>query len=77
MRTLIRNYIDQHRYQDLMEYLKDSYSSLRVSSLDDVILWQGGNPKNFKGKKAKYDEVLRIVEWMCDEMQAFNQMENI
>lgn len=70
--TMMHNQIDQHQYDNLVLFVKENYSSIRIWELDEVIEVVKENPKDYKGKQKKYNRVVEIIEEKCDEARKLN-----
>ena len=65
--SMICRYIDGNKNTDLMDFIQNSYSEIKVADLDAVIRWTGAYPARNQNKMEKFQEVLKIVRQKIDE----------
>lgn len=62
LRTLIVNYNNSGHLNEAIYYIKTNQSKLRIADLNDALEWTGRNPREYKGKDRKIEELLNYLE---------------
>lgn len=62
LRTLIVNYNNSGHLDEAIYYIETNQSKLKVSDLNDALEWAGKNPKDYKGKDRKIEELLLFLK---------------
>ena len=61
--TIIVNYNNSGHLDDAIYYIETNQSGLSVSDLNDALEWAGKNPKEYKGKDRKIEELLNYLKF--------------
>lgn len=62
LRTLIVKYNDSGHLDDAIYYIETNQTKLRVADLNDALKWAGRNPKDYRGKDRKIEELLDYLK---------------
>jgi len=59
---LVSMIVNYRWLEDAIYFIETNQSKLRVSELNEVLEWAGRNPKEFKGKDRKIEELLYYLK---------------
>lgn len=58
---LVSMIVNYRRLEDAIYFIETNQSKLKVSDLNEALDWAGKNPKEFKGKDRKIEELLNYL----------------
>ena len=59
---LVSVIVNYRRLEDAIYYIETNQSKLKVSDLNEALDWAGKNPKEYKGKDRKIEELLNYLK---------------
>lgn len=59
---LVSSIVNSRYLDDAVYYIKTKQSKLRVPELNEALIWAGREPKEFRGKDRKIEELLNYLE---------------
>ncbi len=59
---LVSMIVNYRRLEDAIYFIETNQSKLRVSELNEALNWAGKNPREFKGKDRKIEELLNYLK---------------
>ncbi len=62
LRTMIVNCNNEGHLDDAIYYIKNNQTKLKIADLNDALEWAGRNPRNYRGKDRKIEELLYYLE---------------
>jgi hypothetical protein len=59
---LVSMIVNYRRLEDAIYFIETNQSKLRISELNEALNWAGKNPREFKGKDRKIEELLNYLK---------------
>ena len=59
---LVSMIVNYRRLEDAIYFIETNQSKLRISELNEALNWAGKNPREFRGKDRKIEELLNYLK---------------